>query len=85
MSSASCCPSPSIRARASYPRSRAYRNAVWTAPPIPRLHGRSRTVAPALRASPEVSSGEPSLTTRTSYGYLCRMEATTGPIDFASR
>src|SRR5215218_7185475 len=62
----SCCASPSTRTTRSYPFSCAYRNPVWTAPPIPRLNGSRITCAPRASATSPVRSVEPSETTTTS-------------------
>src|SRR4030095_7785103 len=63
----------------------ARRIPVFTAAPFPLLYGCRRTHAPAARALADVSSVEPSSTTRTSrHGAAARKEATTVPMASAS-
>src|SRR5262245_10359781 len=63
----------------------AWRIPVFTAAPFPLLYGCRTTHAPAARALADVSSVEPSSTTRTSrHGAVERREETTVPIASAS-
>src|SRR5919202_6489577 len=81
----SCWPSPSTRTARSKPFSYAYRNPVWTAPPIPRLNGSRITSAPRSRATAAVRSAEPSATTTTvSPGSKARISSITRPTQSSS-
>src|SRR6185369_4281449 len=81
-SSGGCWPSASMMSTKS-PFAR--RIPVFTAAPFPLLYGCRTTHAPAARAFADVSSVEPSSTTRTSrHGAVERMDETTVPIASAS-
>src|ERR1043165_9290946 len=71
ISDAGCCPSPSTWKAKSNPFSNAYRKPVCTAPPMPKLTGKSNVTQFNFEMISEVESVEQSLTTTTVIDKFC--------------